>query len=707
MAMAMAMANGEVMKRRKLKNSDDDGQIKAVDQIWDLPEQILHHIMSFLPATDVNKTIILSKTFRSVWSSYPIIDFDDDLLQKRSGLYGSPIERINKFLNFLHVCLQFREPNSRIQKLRLRVTLSDAVQWDNRIDRWIGFAVDHNVEELDLDIKNKDHLFYKLPQAVFSSKSITSLKLKGFRLEPRDLILSCPLIQDLSLRCCDGLKYFTASSARLRTIKLDNCYGLRRIEIEALYLQSFLYGGGLGKPCEINIAACKFLRNLTLERANITDEWFEDHVAKFLLLKMLKLSFCKMLKNIKVSGTKLETLELDHCKGLQKIEITALNLQSFLYKGHSRPCEINIAACKLLKDLRLVNANITDSWFEDHVSPLLLENLKLDGCRKLERIKISNKQLKSFHLLACNKLKEAEIDAPNLQSFQYNGGSRPCQINVDSCKLLKDLMLVNAKVTDRWFEDHVSRLLLLENLKLDSCNMLERIKISNQQLKSFHLLGCNKLVEAEIDTPTLISLSYGDLKLSLHPLMTFIISSSLVNAKLSLGETSLTTKYFVDLRDLLRFFGHCKILTLLCESDEVLIFPDELRDDLLPPLYDLKHLKIEVSSKSINYARLVSSLLWLAPRTETISFVSGNIEKSIKLKYEKMVAKQEESDCCKSRPIKCWRHHLKQVTMQNFENVDDKKGLLEFFSTNAKMLDTIYDNSRVYRIAGGKYSEQR
>ncbi|KAK9285741.1 hypothetical protein L1049_024940 [Liquidambar formosana] len=664
MAMAMAMANGEVMKRRKLKNSDDDGQIKAVDQIWDLPEQILHHIMSFLPATDVNKTIILSKTFRSVWSSYPIIDFDDDLLQKRSGLYGSPIERINKFLNFLHVCLQFREPNSRIQKLRLRVTLSDAVQWDNRIDRWIGFAVDHNVEELDLDIKNKDHLFYKLPQAVFSSKSITSLKLKGFRLEPRDLILSCPLIQDLSLRCCDGLKYFTASSARLRTIKLDNCYGLRRIEIEALYLQSFLYGD----------AETEFLQNA---------------------------------KNIKVSGTKLETLELDHCKGLQKIEITALNLQSFLYKGHSRPCEINIAACKLLKDLRLVNANITDSWFEDHVSPLLLENLKLDGCRKLERIKISNKQLKSFHLLACNKLKEAEIDAPNLQSFQYNGGSRPCQINVDSCKLLKDLMLVNAKVTDRWFEDHVSRLLLLENLKLDSCNMLERIKISNQQLKSFHLLGCNKLVEAEIDAPTLISLSYGDLKLSLHPLMTFIISSSLVNAKLSLGETSLTTKYFVDLRNLLRFFGHCKILTLLCESDEVLIFPDELRDDLLPPLYDLKHLKIEVSSKSINYARLVSSLLWLAPRTETISFVSGNIEKSIKLKYEKMVAKQEESDCCKSRPIKCWRHHLKQVTMQNFENVDDKKGLLEFFSTNAKMLDTIYDNSRVYRIAGGKYSEQR
>ncbi|KAK9267064.1 hypothetical protein L1049_024013 [Liquidambar formosana] len=593
------MANREATKRRKLENSDDDGEIFAVDQISDLPEHILHHIMSFLPATDVNKTIILSRRFRSVWSSYPIIDLNDELLLKSSGQYRSPEERINKFLNFLHVCLQFREPNTRIQKFTLRVTLCDAVQWDNRIDGWISFAVDHNVEELDLDIKNKQNLFYKLPQAVFSTKSVTSLKLKGFRLEPHDLILSCPLIQDLSLRCCNGLRYFTVSSAKLRTIELDRCYGLQRIEIEALFLQSFLYRGVLNEPCEINVAACKSLKNLTLERADITDEWVEDHVAKFLLLETLKLSFCNMFKNIELSCTKLETLELDCCKGLENIEVAAQNLQSFL----------------------------------------------------------------------------------------YNGDSRSCQINVAACELLKDLMLVNADVTDRWFADHVPRFLLLENLKLDSCNMLEKIKVSNEQLKSFHLLGCNKLVEVEIDTPNLISLSYDDPPLPHHPLMTFSISSSLVGVKLSLGTASLTREWFVNLRDFLGFFGHCKVLTLLCESDEVLIFPEALKDDLLPPLYDLKHLKIEVSSTSINYARLVKSLLWLAPHPETISFVSGNIEKSIKLGYEKMVAKQEDPEyCCRYRPIKCWRHYLKNVTMENFENVDNKKSLLKFFTKNAKML---------------------
>ncbi|KAK9284718.1 hypothetical protein L1049_023894 [Liquidambar formosana] len=603
-----AAINGGAMKRRRLENSDEGEIIKVVDRISYLPEHVLHIILSFLSAADVIKAVMLSKRFRSVWSTSPVIDFDDTMLTERFGLYVPFYERTPKFLNFLNLCLRLREPNARIRKFRLRVT--DVTRRDNRIDRWINHAILHNAEELDLDIENQPKLFYRLPQTVLSSKSITALKLKGFRVKEKDFVLSPLLMEDLSLRFCDGFRTFTVSSEKLKTIELESCYGLVRIKINAPNLRSFSFSREFNKPCEIDVGACKFLKDLTLECANITDKWFEDHVTQFLQLETLKLGFCNKLKKIKVSCTKLRTMELNNCKGLKKIEIEALNLESFLYSGDSRTCKINVAACKLLKELRLVNAN----------------------------------------------------------------------------------------VTSRWVEDHVSEFPLLENLELNGCNALERIKISHQHLRSFRLVGCHKLVEAEIHAPNLMSLSYGDLLLPLRPLMTFVISSSLVDAKLSLRTISLTTEWFLNLRGFLSFFGHCRVLRLLCESDKVLIFPEELRERLLPPLYDLKHLKIEVSSRPANYADLVNSLLWLAPHAETLSIVLGTIEKSIKLEYEEMVAEQDDSYCCRFHPIKCWRHYLKKVTMVNFENVDNKESLFKFFIENANMLDTIYDNTKVYGV---------
>ena len=46
---------------------------------------------------------------------------------------------------------------------------------------------------------------------------------------------------------------------------------------------------------------------------------------------------------------------------------------------------------------------------------------------------------------------------------------------------------------------------------------------------------------------------------------------------------------------------------------------------------------------------------------------------------------QDDSSCCKRLPIKCWRHHLTSITMENFEDVNDKERLISFFKDNTKI----------------------
>jgi len=57
-----------------------------------------------------------------------------------------------------------------------------------------------------------------------------------------------------------------------------------------------------------------------------------------------------------------------------------------------------------------------------------------------------------------------------------------------------------------------------------------------------------------------------------------------------------------------------------------LIIPENGKDDFLPPLHDLKHLKVECHSTIEDYIKLVDDLLWFCPHLETLSIVSMVVE---------------------------------------------------------------------------------
>ncbi|KAJ4729890.1 F-box domain containing protein [Melia azedarach] len=582
-----------------------------MDRFSDLPEHIIHHVMSFLPTKDAVRTSVLSKRFRSTWNSFPIIDFNQtcvsSFLRRRDGNVKE------RFLNFLSDSLRRRAPNTLLKKFRLHAFVPNTKS-DNRIDEAINYALEHEVKELDLEIqarKINGKFTYKLPLILLPVKSVTLFKLKGFNLENLDLT-KFSSIEEFRLEDCDGLKSLKISNPQLQNLKINSCSGLFQIDIEESNLKTFSFKGKNSnrndQELKINMVGAKSVYNLELWRPSIGSKWFEDYASELLLLENLKLKGCNTLTNICIPSPSLKALEICECNVLEEIEILAPKLESFAYKGGSRrAAELLISDCKFLKNLELDYANVTDQWVGNNVPELeFLENLILSHCNMLERIIISHEQLKSFQLIRCLRLEEAVIDGRNLVLFRYNG------------RLIRSL------------------------LSIDSPGL-----------------------EAEL----ILQINQG----------------TLTNAD-----------WYKGLRDFLGYFDHCKLLTINCTNMDVkyLIFPEYQRENLLPPLFDIKHLKVKVHKLPQDVLKLVKSLLWLSPLLEAISIISNSEEKTIKFEYAKaktMLAMEDMAmnlSCCQGRIIKCWRHCLSKVSMAKFDNSENER-LMEFFRREAVKLKTI------------------
>ncbi|XP_023919334.2 F-box/FBD/LRR-repeat protein At3g52680 [Quercus suber] len=156
-------------KSQKLSPQKDT----LVDRISDLPESLICHILSFLPIQEVVATSILSSRWQHLWSLFSRLDLDS----KTIGDSLSCAQGQCKPFSFGHIVSTLltlhRAPYLRT--LRLKCFLCRNC---SRLDKWIGNVVERNLEELDLQISG-DYLFWKLPQSIFSCKTLVVLNLKG------------------------------------------------------------------------------------------------------------------------------------------------------------------------------------------------------------------------------------------------------------------------------------------------------------------------------------------------------------------------------------------------------------------------------------------------------------------------------------------------------------------------------------------------
>ncbi|KAI3458590.1 hypothetical protein Pfo_015253 [Paulownia fortunei] len=379
----------------------EKGGMAGVDRISQLPGHILQNIFLLLPWEDAAHTTVLSKTWRDFWAMLPVFNFnfeqkfpDDERLPGQKWKLKLH-EETKDFINAVdQALLDIRSEKAIIPKFRLCMYLIDS-EIASHIDDWIGLATKNCIRELDLEMRDDmPTVWYCLPPTTFAAKSLEVLRLKGCKLEKplfaarrkfsslrevslvdvclddealHDIMFGCPSLEDFTLMECVGLKILVIPCLpKLKRLTVHDIETFERIDIEAINLESFHYRGS-GKMLNIFIASLKYLKELYIDSAQITDDLFEDLISKLPVLKTLELTRCFGITRVAISHCFLENLSLCHKSSLLTLHIETPILQSFEYAAERLPDQFSINAPSLQESaLRLTTGFspcIDTRWF--------------------------------------------------------------------------------------------------------------------------------------------------------------------------------------------------------------------------------------------------------------------------------------------------------------------------------------------------------
>ncbi|KAK1259744.1 F-box/LRR-repeat protein [Acorus gramineus] len=294
------------------------------DRLAELPDNVLHSIISLLPMRDAVRTTILSRKWSSIGKFLPNLDFQSsNILGNRFSLEdsrkldceGKKTYFLERKLNFVRAVNQFLQLRSHGMKIEsMRICFSLGVDHASHLDRWIEHTFASGIEKLDIELIDdfeaisleKYYVFplHKLvhekvaclsslkilrlqclvmrhPPDFYGLKSLTTLSLDDVDVTDGDIlkILSkCPLLEQLYLwspsfinldipSCCSRLKYLDVKQSR----KLEN------VSINAPNVTNFIFCGDL-----INFSFVKVTRIEHIELIIIRDcsNWIKYVVTK-------------------------------------------------------------------------------------------------------------------------------------------------------------------------------------------------------------------------------------------------------------------------------------------------------------------------------------------------------------------------------------------------------------------------------------------
>ncbi|KAM0916854.1 hypothetical protein ACQ4PT_009885 [Festuca glaucescens] len=180
----------------------------GADRISALPEELLHHVLSFLRAHEAVRTCALARRWRHLWKSAPALRVTGVKGCKNSGW----------FVNFVRTLLQRRDPGAHLDSFELELDERDfdfnkpflpANEW--HVNGWFQLAVTCGPRVL-LALRTTSGIYenpgeyetLELLNLPLISHHITRLELQMVSLRGRTLNFSgCPALVDLRLEECD------------------------------------------------------------------------------------------------------------------------------------------------------------------------------------------------------------------------------------------------------------------------------------------------------------------------------------------------------------------------------------------------------------------------------------------------------------------------------------------------------------------------
>ncbi|KAK6161526.1 hypothetical protein DH2020_004907 [Rehmannia glutinosa] len=328
------MAKQAAKRRRK----EEDGSIISMDRISELPQHILQHILSFLSQREAIQTCVLSKSWRYLGSTRPRFRVSEEY-----GFKGNK----ETFLAFLDKTLQgYNDQKLCIREFIVWMSMVDS-ESVSLLEKWLPMiTLNMGVKILNLKFLSEASPYFDVPSIVFEAGSLQKLYLGRCKLNQNSsdkvlfkhlqtldlsqvyiadetfdkIISSCPLIEDLGLHGCEGLK----------TIKVNKLHK---------YLKDFdFFGYELYKEHEddTSIEIDAPIEAIKIEGCR---NWFHHHNyyfsnLKYLCLNKVRLS-TKSFDYFSRNFPCLEELELYYCYGFKNsaIVIDAPNIVKFEYRG--------------------------------------------------------------------------------------------------------------------------------------------------------------------------------------------------------------------------------------------------------------------------------------------------------------------------------------------------------------------------------------
>ncbi|XP_021763551.1 F-box/FBD/LRR-repeat protein At2g26030-like [Chenopodium quinoa] len=359
---------------------NDEGKT-CIDRISELPDFILHHILSYLFTKEAAQLSVISKRWQYVWETFPILDFHE-------GYFGKDLCVINpkqnwiskdgrrkifnqrvKFMSYIDKKLhRFREKNLRVNKFFLSMTLVSN-KLAPRVDTWMDLLADMRIQELNVIIRAGHERRHDLSKILFTMESLTLL-----------ILQSCVLLNS-------------------------------RLDRNAVKLSSLV--------------------EMHLIRVSIDEDTIQDLIFCCHSMKVFFLMNCVGFENLEICDhDKLEKMVYYSQSGFKDIGIKVPTLKELIIHNGGEETMVHeiivSSVCQNLKHLSLWGIPIDPKWLQSMLTSFpLLEHLVLQNCVLQEFMKLSSQVLKEMHLLHCTKLMEAEFDTPNLHTFEYCGKTMP------------------------------------------------------------------------------------------------------------------------------------------------------------------------------------------------------------------------------------------------------------------------------------------
>lgn len=207
------------------------------DIISNLPCNVLEKILLCLTVQDVSRTSVLSRKWRYIWTTLPQLVFDDSFC--RGSVMRATTNKL--MMSIYKVLLLHRGPI-----LKFNLTLRKLKSCPE-IDQLICFLLNNGIREFTLQMQKGEP--YKLPSALFSCLRLEHLKLSScvFKPHPRfkvftgllslelhkvfiagdvlsSLTSSCPLLEQLTIRCCTSFDYLEIVAPKLKRLWCEGLY---------------------------------------------------------------------------------------------------------------------------------------------------------------------------------------------------------------------------------------------------------------------------------------------------------------------------------------------------------------------------------------------------------------------------------------------------------------------------------------------------